>query len=121
MGKFKDGGAGSDRPTLDSVDVLRRCAARPEFGKPFPDDSFWTVPELRAAWSHLIGPGRHHLGRLADTALHRGPRTALGSGDFCNFFHYGYFRAFLRELCGGNNRRQDRRDCPLRPCSINEQ
>src|SRR6266436_10040740 len=27
------------------------------FGKPFPAIQFWTVPELRAAWSHLIGPG----------------------------------------------------------------
>src|SRR5437016_12665603 len=26
------------------------------FGQPFPAIQFWTVPELRAAWSHLIGP-----------------------------------------------------------------
>src|SRR5437762_7037184 len=28
------------------------------FGKPFPAIQFWTVPELRDAWSHLIGPAR---------------------------------------------------------------
>src|SRR5205807_7007760 len=26
------------------------------FGKPFPAITFWTVPELRTAWSHLFGP-----------------------------------------------------------------
>ena len=26
------------------------------FGLPFPAIKFWTVPELRTAWSHLIGP-----------------------------------------------------------------
>ena len=26
------------------------------FGKPFPAITFWTVPELRTAWSHLTGP-----------------------------------------------------------------
>src|SRR6058998_1615662 len=28
------------------------------FGQPFPAIQFWTVPELRSAWSHLIGSGR---------------------------------------------------------------
>src|ERR1043166_2169128 len=27
------------------------------FGKPFPAIEFWSVPELRTAWSHLIGEG----------------------------------------------------------------
>jgi CDP-diacylglycerol--glycerol-3-phosphate 3-phosphatidyltransferase len=27
------------------------------FGHPFPAIQFWTVPELRSAWGHLIGPG----------------------------------------------------------------
>src|ERR1700740_1611871 len=26
------------------------------FGQPFPAIQFWTVPELRSAWMHLIGP-----------------------------------------------------------------
>jgi len=26
------------------------------FGRPFPAIEFWSVPELRSAWSHLIGP-----------------------------------------------------------------
>src|SRR5207249_4138030 len=26
------------------------------FGRPFPAIQFWTVPELRDAWAHLIGP-----------------------------------------------------------------
>lgn len=26
------------------------------FGKPFPAITFWSVPELRTAWSHLTGP-----------------------------------------------------------------
>src|SRR5256714_6479433 len=28
------------------------------FGRPFPAIQFWTVPELRLAWSHLTGPER---------------------------------------------------------------
>jgi hypothetical protein len=27
------------------------------FGRPFPAIQFWTVPELRVAWSHLFGAG----------------------------------------------------------------
>jgi len=26
------------------------------FGRPFPAIGFWSVPELRAAWAHLLGP-----------------------------------------------------------------
>src|SRR5207244_10577400 len=28
------------------------------FGLPFPAIQFWTLPELRAAWTHLIGAGQ---------------------------------------------------------------
>lgn len=34
-------------------------AGRPpvsNFGRPFPAIEFWSVPELRAAWTHLVGP-----------------------------------------------------------------
>jgi CDP-diacylglycerol--glycerol-3-phosphate 3-phosphatidyltransferase len=27
------------------------------FGKPFPAIEFWSVPELRTAWQHLVGDG----------------------------------------------------------------
>lgn len=39
--------------------IVSSVAGRPpvaNFGRPFPAIEFWSVPELRTAWSHLVGP-----------------------------------------------------------------
>ncbi len=40
--------------------IVSSVAGRPpvaNFGKPFPAIEFWSVPELRLAWRHLVGEG----------------------------------------------------------------
>ncbi len=65
------------------------------FGLPFPAIKFWTVPELRTAWHHLIGDGATSRDRLAGSALHRRPRDALVSSDLGLSFHVQLLQIFL--------------------------
>jgi CDP-diacylglycerol--glycerol-3-phosphate 3-phosphatidyltransferase len=65
------------------------------FGKPFPAIQFWTVPELRLAWSHLIGSGAT---TWADwqVLLYTAGRAMLWVVVISAIFSmYGYFRAFF--------------------------
>ena len=65
------------------------------FGKPFPAIQFWTVPELRAAWSHLIGPG-HTTWTDWQILLYTAGRALLWVVVISAIFSmYGYFRAFF--------------------------
>ena len=65
------------------------------FGQPFPAIQFWTVPELRAAWFHLIGPD---LTTWSDwqILLYTAGRAMLWVVVISAMFSmYGYFRAFF--------------------------
>ena len=65
------------------------------FGQPFPAIQFWTVPELRAAWSHLIGPGGTTWNDW-QILLYTGGRAMLWVVVISAMFSmYGYFRAFF--------------------------
>ena len=65
------------------------------FGQPFPAIQFWTVPELRAAWSHLIGAG-HTSWTDWQILLYTAGRAMLWVVVISSMFSmYGYFRAFF--------------------------
>lgn len=65
------------------------------FGKPFPAIQFWTVPELRSAWSNLIGPGQTTWNDW-QILLYTGGRAMLWVVVLSAIFSmYGYFRAFF--------------------------
>ena len=68
------------------------------FGQPFPAIQFWTVPELRAAWSHLIGPGRTTWNDW-QILLYTAGRAMLWVVVISAIFSmYGYFRAFFGSM-----------------------
>jgi CDP-diacylglycerol--glycerol-3-phosphate 3-phosphatidyltransferase len=65
------------------------------FGKPFPAIQFWTVPELRLAWSHLTGPDRTSWTDW-QVLLYTAGRAMLWVVVISSMFSmYGYFRAFF--------------------------
>jgi CDP-diacylglycerol---glycerol-3-phosphate 3-phosphatidyltransferase len=68
------------------------------FGRPFPAIQFWTVPELRVAWAHLIGPD---LTTWSDwqILLYTAGRAMLWVVVISSVFSmYGYFRAFFTSV-----------------------
>ncbi|HXM51049.1 MAG TPA: hypothetical protein VN956_24605, partial [Pyrinomonadaceae bacterium] len=66
------------------------------FGRPFPAIQFWTVPELRLAWSHLTGPVRMSWTDW-QVLLYTAGRALLWVVVISSIFSmYGYFRAFFR-------------------------
>ena len=66
------------------------------FGRPFPAIQFWTVPELRLAWSHLTGPDRTSWTDW-QVLLYTAGRAMLWVVVISSMFSmYGYFRAFFR-------------------------
>src|SRR5947199_7234476 len=68
------------------------------FGQPFPAIQFWTVPELRSAWSHLIGPDRTTWSDW-QILLYTAGRAMLWVVVVSAIFSmYGYFRAFFTSV-----------------------
>ena len=65
------------------------------FGQPFPAIQFWTVPELRAAWSHLVGP-EHTTWNDWQILLYTAGRAMLWVVVISSIYSmWGYFRAFF--------------------------
>ncbi len=65
------------------------------FGQPFPAIQFWTVPELRAAWSHLIGPQSTSWNDW-QILLYTAGRAMLWVVVISSIYSmWGYFRAFF--------------------------
>lgn len=65
------------------------------FGQPFPAIQFWTVPELRAAWFHLVGPDRTTWSDW-QILLYTAGRAMLWVVVISSIVSmYGYFRAFF--------------------------
>jgi len=68
------------------------------FGQPFPAIQFWTVPELRNAWSHLIGPERTTWSDW-QILLYTSGRAMLWVVVVSAIFSmWGYFRAFFADV-----------------------
>src|SRR5713226_7379539 len=67
------------------------------FGRPFPAIQFWTVPELRVAWDHLIGPG-HTTWTDWQVLLYTSGRAMLWVVVVSAVYSmYGYFRVFFTD------------------------
>jgi CDP-diacylglycerol--glycerol-3-phosphate 3-phosphatidyltransferase len=79
--------------------IVAGAAGRPpvsNFGRPFPAIAFWTVPELRAAISHLFGAGAT-LQNDWQVLLYTAGRAMLWVVVLSACVSmYGYFRAFYR-------------------------
>lgn len=68
------------------------------FGRPFPAIQFWTVPELRTAWNHLLGVGQTTWIDW-QVLLYTAGRAMLWVVVILAVWSmYGYFRAFFRDF-----------------------
>lgn len=68
------------------------------FGRPFPAITFWTVPELRTAWSHLTGPEPTTWNDW-QVLLYTAGRALLWVVVISSFISmWGYFRSFFTEV-----------------------
>lgn len=68
------------------------------FGRPFPAIQFWTVPELRTAWSHLLGPVQTTWIDW-QVLLYTAGRAMLWVVVISSIVSmYGYFRAFFQSF-----------------------
>jgi CDP-diacylglycerol---glycerol-3-phosphate 3-phosphatidyltransferase len=66
------------------------------FGRPFPAIQFWTVPELRTAWNHLLGAGPTTWIDW-QVLLYTAGRAMLWVVVISAVWSmYGYFRAFFQ-------------------------
>jgi CDP-diacylglycerol--glycerol-3-phosphate 3-phosphatidyltransferase len=79
-------------------------AGRPpvaNFGRPFPAIEFWSVPELRTAWHHLVG-SEPTTGNDWQVLLYTAGRAMLWLVviSACTSM-YGYFSSFYRAVSSG--------------------
>jgi CDP-diacylglycerol--glycerol-3-phosphate 3-phosphatidyltransferase len=92
--------------------IVSSVAGRPpvgNFGDPFPAIQFWSVPELRAAWEHLIGPeptGSNDWQVLLYTAGRALLWLVVVSACLSM---YGYFRSFYRSVVATRTRSREAR------------
>ena len=89
--------------------IASSVAGRPpvaNFGKPFPAIEFWSVPELRTAWQHLLGDGPT-TGNDWQVLLYTAGRAMLWLVVFsaCASM-YGYFSSFYRNFTQKQRRRE---------------
>jgi hypothetical protein len=78
------------------------------FGRPFPAIEFWTVPELRMAWTHLVAGGPT-TGNDWQVLLYTAGRAMLWLVviSACTSM-YGYFSSFYRAAVAA--RAEERRE-----------
>ena len=90
--------------------IVASVAGKPpvaNFGRPFPAIQFWTVPELRAAWSHLFG-AQSLTGNDWQVLLYTTGRALLWLVVVSSFWSmYGYFRSFYDSVMTLNARRRE--------------
>ena len=81
--------------------IVSSFAGRPpvaNFGLPFPAIEFWTVPELRTAWSHLVG-AEPTTASDWQVLLYTAGRAMLWLVVISACLSmYGYFRSFYRSV-----------------------
>src|ERR1044072_5057632 len=97
MGKFKMLAQVITVALLIASSVAGRPAVA-NFGKPFPAIEFWSVPELRTAWQHLLGDGPI-TGNDWQVLIYTAGRAMLWLVviSACASM-YGYFSSFYREF-----------------------
>ena len=77
------------------------------FGKPFPAIEFWSVPELRTAWQHLLGGGTT-TGNDWQVLLYTLGRAMLWLVVISSCLSmYGYFRQFYRTVLQGRTEKRE--------------
>jgi hypothetical protein len=77
------------------------------FGKPFPAIEFWSVPELRSAWQHLLGDGAT-TGNDWQVLLYTLGRAMLWLVVISSCLSmYGYFRQFYHSVLQGRNEKRE--------------
>lgn len=85
--------------------IVSSVAGKPpvaNFGHPFPAIQFWTVPELRAAWHHLFGPGALTSSDL-EVLLYTAGRALLWLVVVSACWSmYSYFRSFYHSILAIN-------------------
>jgi CDP-diacylglycerol--glycerol-3-phosphate 3-phosphatidyltransferase len=84
--------------------IVSSVAGRPpvaNFGRPFPAIEFWSVPELKTAWQHLVGP-ETASGTDWQVLLYTAGRAMLWLVviSACTSM-YGYFSSFYRLVASG--------------------
>jgi CDP-diacylglycerol--glycerol-3-phosphate 3-phosphatidyltransferase len=79
------------------------------FGRPFPAVKFWSVPELRAAWNHLLGSGPTTANDW-QVLLYTSGRAMLWLVVISACLSmYGYFRSFYRSVIGSRAEARERK------------
>jgi CDP-diacylglycerol--glycerol-3-phosphate 3-phosphatidyltransferase len=85
------------------------------FGRPFPAIEFWSVPELRIAWQHLVAGGPT-TGTDWQVLLYTAGRALLWLVVISACISmYGYFSSFYREFTRMNAQRSLTESQPSRP------
>jgi CDP-diacylglycerol---glycerol-3-phosphate 3-phosphatidyltransferase len=81
--------------------IVSSVAGKPpvgNFGRPFPAIEFWSVPELRAAWQHLIGPEGVSSNDW-QVLVYTAGRAMLWLVVISSCLSmYGYFKAFYQKM-----------------------
>lgn len=92
--------------------IVSSVAGKPpvgNFGDPFPAIQFWSVPELRAAWEHLIGPEPTSSNDW-QVLLYTAGRALLWLVVVSACLSmYGYFRSFYRSVIASRARSREAR------------
>lgn len=80
------------------------------FGRPFPAIKFWSVPELRNAWNHLLGSGSL-TGNDWQVLLYTAGRAMLWLVVISSCLSmYGYFKSFYLSVVKNRAQRRERND-----------
>jgi CDP-diacylglycerol--glycerol-3-phosphate 3-phosphatidyltransferase len=100
MGKFKM----MAQVVTVALLIASSAAGKPpvaNFGRPFPAIEFWSVPELRVAWTHLIGEGTVS-GNDWQVLIYTAGRAMLWLVviSACTSM-FGYFSSFYRAVANG--------------------
>lgn len=96
--------------------IVSSVAGKPpvaNFGRPFPAIEFWSVPELRTAWAHLVGPGETS-GTDWQVLLYTMGRALLWLVviSACTSM-YGYFSSFYRATMSASAAKRDAKSKPV--------
>jgi CDP-diacylglycerol--glycerol-3-phosphate 3-phosphatidyltransferase len=117
MGKFKM----LLQVTTVALLIASSVSGRPpvaNFGKPFPAIMFWTVPELRSVWQHVIGNGPI-TGNDWQVVLYTSGRAMLWLVVFSACLSmYGYFRSFYVSVLGSHTTAPEREGS--QPAAVSE-
>jgi CDP-diacylglycerol--glycerol-3-phosphate 3-phosphatidyltransferase len=81
--------------------IVSSVAGKPpvgNFGRPFPAIEFWSVPELRTAWQHAMGP-EALTSSDAQVLVYTAGRAMLWLVVISSCLSmYGYFKAFYKSV-----------------------